>query len=483
MEPEPILSESAATRKKKRGKKSKSLRDTETLNDKDHDIVLDIEPVKPNKRKNARKNRRDWDEDELETIVIDEDAHEVIEDGSFFDLIPHSFTIEIFKSLDLDTLIQLSVTSKSLYNTIWSLDIWSERIQAFEHIRLSSKQTALDVFSDTGSSATARHYAFVTIYNEYKASMQLREEVALENRETEKQKAIFERWLTVFEAICVSFPADLITLLSIVLGFIFLGIKLEELVVFSWRIVLIPFLLVLLQFNVTLVFYDLLKFYYDYYITDPPGFLLWKVILVEKRPMRLQVYLFITCMNLSFIFLMIKMNEDMTGIHTGAVTAPIMAACLILSITMFIERSVIVYSNMAYRYVAISSLMFIVQMVFITLKAEGHVSWQWKYIFIPIWAITCLLPVFTIVTMLMVYCGANRYYGESIYIVEGIIVCIFMAPIAALFGLVSVDMDSQEKQRSWVVIMIPMFVTWGIVIVIYLIAAGIEMRRLRRIVG
>lgn len=204
------------------------------------DVVIDMDEFEQDSLKISRSKSNKWDEGDLEVVFIDSEEElsksETPSVSSFTDL-PHEVLLTIISTLDRDTLIQLSSTCHALHETIWTGEIWKTRLEG-----LSETITRGLVFDSVSSSYEVKTMMLDAFReaDRLQRAHDTNERELLEVYARRSRSEAFIRWYTI---LFLNRSMDYLTIISILLGGFFVMFKMEDLITFSWRLVILPFLI------------------------------------------------------------------------------------------------------------------------------------------------------------------------------------------------------------------------------------------------
>lgn len=250
----------------------------------------------------------------------------------------------------------------------------------------------------------------------------------------------------------------------------------EGAVDWTWRNTLTPIYIPIFQLALTIPSFDLArKTFGTALIDDRPGpkHAVWQFLFARYRKFRGMSYSLIMCLLIFFILLIIKLNgapNGETGLPLGVVLIPIF---LLIAITASAPMTGCGTSDTccgSYRSAVDRLLMtgtmivlFIV-LLFITLKVDGVIQWDWYLVLIPLWILLCLIVCMP-VTLLCLSCCCDCWEDNSALLSDKWVfwnICLLcwiflLAPFLTWFSLISLNLEGEAPTRPWRVIFVPIY--------------------------
>lgn len=423
------------------------------------DIVIDI-PDSPTELKS-----QPWDN--LDVMVFEEESSmEVEEEVSVLELLPESVVNRIFDSLSNEELSKLGSTNKHFLKLAWRPELWVHRIENLTQMSLERRNDCLSSMALTRDDCRLAVVTALRLNNTERHRLQVNLRMAQIDMKHQKRRDCFISALII---LFLNRSNDYLGFLSFFLGIFLVIFKLDERIVFSWRLVLLPFIIPLLQFNIILLYYDFLRYFYD--DVGKPGRKtgVWRFLLVRRRIFRFTTYTLVACLNLSYIFLMIKANETMDGIHVAAVLVPLMVICVGYIITIILGEFDTA-SGYDKTLIILPFFWILLQLVFLIIRIEEHVLWPWVYTLIPTWIAFCLTIIMPIFTVFALCCscvdeGIVGRSGSSLVIGTLALWIAILTPTVAFVAMTVIQLDATEVIRSWLVTWSPLLVLLFVLLV------------------
>lgn len=412
----------------------------------------------------------DWDEKDLEIVIVDEEEddddlpihkshhskHKLKEDDEDDNYslsgLPDHVLISIISHLDDKDVFNLSATNRDMSSFIWQHDIWDDRIMSLPHHMTDAKIIT-----------SSHHLNKMDIIDLYKKNHTTEQRLII-TQKTAKEDRLRERRSKVGTFILELFffnrSADYFSLFCIMLSTWLIIFKLDENISIPWRVILVPFAFPLIILNGALILFDCLKWRY-YELVEKPGQKLafWRQALVRRRK-RLLVYIITACLNLTYIFTMILMNETTDGIHVAAVFTPLIVICVAISIT-FTGYAPEEFNGLDIALIILTNLIFTLQFIFAILKIEGNVKWSWLNTLIPTWVLCSLivfLPIILSCLSCCMGCVSDSYTFQkpgAILLLILLTSIVVLIPLLAFLGMMTNHLDGKNSFRSWLLMSAP----------------------------
>eukprot|EP01120_Amphizonella_sp_Union-15-10_P001709 TRINITY_DN11856_c0_g1_i1.p1 TRINITY_DN11856_c0_g1~~TRINITY_DN11856_c0_g1_i1.p1 ORF type:complete len:334 (-),score=33.31 TRINITY_DN11856_c0_g1_i1:77-1078(-) len=225
--------------------------------------------------------------------------------------------------------------------------------------------------------------------------------VAEKARIAQRRQVRANRCMGILKNTLFSRVGDYLTVFFLLLGVIFVPLKLDRIINWNWGLVLIPWYLLLFQFALTLLTYDLSYLYYRRLMNFDSGgwtFLFWKLIF-RKRFFRDVAYCCMIAFTIFMILLTVRLTsndppdyEFLPSVHWWAIFIPIwilLSYVLLLPCTGGMRNDLgrITCSNCCERlgFFTIILVVLVPTILFIFLWLEGAVQWPLWLVFIPFW--------------------------------------------------------------------------------------------------
>lgn len=461
-------------KKSQRRKPKGNNKDNDDVGEKNHSKSKHEDDSHNDKSNTITRSRRKkkWKEDELEVVIVDsesdtdESSHEIItgnnkkkrknessinSDCPLLSL-PDHIMLKIISNLDDKDVFNLASTSKAFDSIIWQGEVWENRITKLRY--LPPDKINIPFFPKLNKND------IIDMYNKNEEQRRLSNLRAKQLKEENNRHARLRCGKVFLKYLFFNRAADYLVLFSIMLATWLIIYKLDEKIDAPWRVILIPFAIPLALLNGGLVLYDCLRWrYYD--IIERPGIKTSFVrILFIYRKRRIYTYTVISCLNLTYIFTMIKMNEQLDGIHSAAIFVPLMIICLATIILVIGFRGGDFKGFDAFT-VTCANIFIIIQLIFVMLRIENTILWKWAYVFIPLWILSGLVVVFPIISAIFsccCFCIEDSIMFKSGYgftIVLFSVWFLILIPGLAYFGMVTMMLDNKGPNRSWLLISAP----------------------------
>jgi len=344
------------------------------------------------------------DSDDEPNIKTDEIAIDISlpSEGEFqYQLLPPEVFLKIWNYLDIYDIGRAAQVCKWWNEFSFHEDIWKTRAKGWG-LRQSQMSREQNILS--------KRY-FVRKYHEHErreaariAEEKRRKEIADSVLRNQKRQAKADKCMSFLKKTLFSRVGDYLTVIFVLLGVIFIPLKLDHKIDWPWAVVIIPWYLLVAQLVIVVTCYDASQIYYRGLMSfDAAGYklLFWKFVF-RKRTFRDIVY----CGMLNFVSFFILMgvkltfrnSENETPYEWWAVWIPIWVyVCYLIQVpfTGGLGRSVkrVSCDNCCARlgiFLAIA-VVSIPTLIFIFLKIEDKIHWPLWTVFIPIWIIFGIL--------------------------------------------------------------------------------------------
>lgn len=269
--------------------------------------------------------------------------------------------------------------------------------------------------------------------------------------------------------------SDYVTILLIILGTVFIAIRLDFIVVWRWSLVLIPWYGLMAQLLLAMTFTDVARLIWrDELPNDlaPSRQLpVWKYFM--KTGCRLFQHITLWSLVVFLILLAIK--------ETSPNLIPWWAVLLPLAVWALIAMQAPLTGCFAVRTVrsgfycvervilSVFAFLFLCFLVLFWLKIEFYILWSWSQVFFPIWLIVGVIFVGPIVIWIAGACSPlvarnsiMTHEVTSTFLLVAICWVALLLPFLVLVGSIIANYQTPQSATSYVRIFIPFYIIEGL---------------------
>jgi hypothetical protein len=437
---------------------------------------------KPKPQRNLGRSGRDnlkksWKEDDLEIIIPDseegstdssqDDGAGVVgaSDGvDYFARVPDEVILNVYGYLDEQMIGRAAQVCGRWNSLTFDDDMWQEKAQAWGYIPKNQL-------------APGRERTFyVQKFQEQKSRQKAAELAAERNRKDTKKRGAADLTEVFLYLFFFNRVVDYISIFCLILTTIFATLKLEGAVDWTWRNTLIPIYIPIFQIALTIPSFDLARKTFGTALIDDrigPGHAVWQFLFARYRKFRGMTYSLIMCLLIFFILLIIKLNgapNGETGLPLGVVFIPLFLLILITFTAPLTGCGTSDTCCGSYRSgvdrIIMSGAMIVLFLVFlfITLKVDGVIQWDWYIVLIPLWLLFCLIICMP-VTLLCLSCCCDCWEDNSRLLSDKWVfwnICMLcwvflLAPFLTWFSLIALNMEGDAPTRPWRIIFVPIY--------------------------
>jgi hypothetical protein len=285
---------------------------------------------------------------------------------------------------------------------------------------------------------------------------------------------------------CYGRPHEWLSVICLILTTILSVLKLDDIIDASWGVIMIPMYLIMLQIFGAPIIYDILssiyKYYYDHELEPDNNpwcapiffFLLFVVPIQEgKNKTKVVMYPLMTSFLLFLILFFIRINHP-DALPWWGVFLPLLVALLLVSIIPLMVGYGVFSDRRRFDRIlpSILTLVLIVFVVFLFLKLDETIDWNWYQVMIPLWVLESLLvvipPVLSILTF--IFDRADSYWLDDRtrwtddvgpFCITSLIFSVLVITPLLTFQVLLAQYLENDLDTTYAMIFIPLFVLEG----------------------
>jgi len=386
-----------------------------------------------------------------------------------FDLLPDELVIRIHSYLDVPT-IGLTAQLSSRFNEIaQDVPLWRD---------LSGRGDWDNKKIPPSNSVTRSFY--VRKFISFRREEKLREELALQQKRRERREE--DIYKSAVSLLCLLFarPYEWICTIAVILFTIFVVLKLDDKVSWSWAIVFIPLLIICYQMFFAPLVYDILRarFSCDFEEELAPEkfmrpiffFLFFLMPLQSGRPLnRLLVFTPIATLITFFVLLLLRLMQH--SIPWWGVILPLLFFALYLTILPLVVHEPVWSDTKWLDHVlpCIGGILVLLFVLLLALKLEQKVDITWFGVMAPLFVLKGLFVlVSACLTFFSHFCCSfwledrSRWPGDtaSYCIVATAVVLVVLGPLLA-FEILLAQYLEHQRTTHFSLIFVPLFLLEG----------------------
>lgn len=314
---------------------------------------------------------------------------------------------------------------------------------------------------------------FAHLYNE-EIIKRKEEKYRLETIERDRKSQIQAEWIAALMSFFMfNRSLDYLAIISFILGTVFSAIRSQEMILWNWRIVLIPFYIPLFQIIIFPIIYFIFESSHNISSQDITPNLIILHVISKQQDAILSIFAFNFSLSIFWILLMVKLNNSYDGIPALAVVSPWFLLAITATFLSFKFYDLII----DLIYVLINIVTITLAILFIALKLDEFIDWNWFYVLVPVWfcfAFNFFIPFIFGFSDNTEFFDDDRFMFESKIIFWGPI--FIGAPLLSWFVLVALNLQGYAY-RNWNIVFAPIFV---LDTVFFLMCMLVDIRNLTR---
>lgn len=389
-----------------------------------------------------------------------------------FDMLPDELVIRIHTFLDAPTL-GLTAQLCTRFNEIsQDVPLWRDLSGRGDW---NSKKNA-------AAQTVTRSY-YVRKFVSFRREVKLREELELQQRMREKRETDIYRSSVALLLLLFGRPYEWICTISVILFTIFVVLKLDDAVPWSWVVVFIPLLLICYQMFLAPLVYDILRAHYGCDFEEelapekamrPIFFFLFFLMPLQNGRLlnRLLVFTPIVTLLTFFVLLLVRLS----GAHEGGppwwgVLLPLLLFGLYLTVLPLVVHEPVWTDNKWIDHVlpCLGSVLALLFVLLLTLKLEEAVDISWFAVMAPLFVLKGLFVIASaFLTFFSHFCCSfwledrSRWPADtaSYCIVATAVMTLVLGPLLA-FEILLAQYLEHQRTTSFSLIFVPLFLLEG----------------------
>jgi hypothetical protein len=392
---------------------------------------------------------------------------------NYFEILPDELVVRVFSYLKERELFRVAEVDNRFHQMSFDTDLWEEKAKRWH--------------AGAGAASIPRNKSyFLQKFKEEERWIraeadrlareeQIRKDTAKQQKRREKAAGC-ERFMRVMMFTRVS---DYFTIGALLLGTIFLVIKLDGAVNWEWPIVLIPFFVLAGQVIIATFTHDAARVKYDEELADniaPQRISVWEIFM--KVPCRMMIHTAIVLLIAFFVLLGLKLS-NLDLIPWWAVFLPLWVLCILASqapLTGCVTGTKFSEGDYKFERVmfGIFALFLLAFFILLWLKLDFYVRFNWWIVFIPIWVIMGTFVIVPSVLLFLYYCcGREAWLRQNTILREDRILvllivlgcwAVLLAPIFSFLYLMIYNVEGNEVPRTYAIVFVPILLLEGIIV-------------------
>lgn len=386
-----------------------------------------------------------------------------------FDLLPDELVIRIHSYLDVPTIGHTAQICSRFNEIAQDVPLWRD---------LSGGKW--DLKKGAGAAQTVTKSYYVRKFKSFRREVKLQEELALQRRMRERREEdIYKSSLGLLWCL-FGRPYEWICTIAIILFTIFVALRLDQTILWSWALVFIPMLIICYQMFFAPLVYDLLRSYLNCDFEDelapdkfmrPIFFFLFFLMPLQNGKLINRILVFSPiCSILAFVVLLLLRLAG-HSIAWWTVILPLFLFSIYLTILPLIVREPVWRDSKWLDHVlpAIGGALFLLFVLFLALKLEKDDIMSWYVVMAPLFVMKGLFVVVCLLLTFFSLFGCSMWLEDrsrwpsdtgSYCIVASAVSVMVLGPLLAFEILVAQYLE-QERFTSFSLIFVPLFLLEG----------------------